>query len=733
MIKNLTKWGGGGSNASRQNGNKILKKQYKKATNNVQFCEEYSRYKTKDMFRAITQFALWFFVLAICSSILFIGNNNRPYFKNDTSLISTAATISGLNGDGTSSNPYQISSQAHLQIVADKVKNDSMTFDGSYLKVTADFSVDNTWVGIGTLSSNAFCGEFDGDGHTITFNDSQQGIFGYIKSATIQNVVAKGRISSDSVHYLGSIAGYTKGCTIENCSNLGNISLNGDYDSVGGITGLVSNSDGESSYITGCSNSGKIVGGTAGGIAGWLGCAVDSGLSSIISDCYNLGFVTDSASSSNGVGGIAGVVAGKIVKIEKCYNYGRIEGNSTRAGGIAGIEHGSTIDNCYNAGSIYGRSTDYAVGGIVGVAAVHVNEAEFYSCYNTGSVSAIEGEDVGGIVGYRGTPESSAHKPATFKNCFYLDSSTPNSIAVSGVTSKTSSQLKSSSTYSSWTSFSTNWGISSNKNKGYPYLKSIPASILTININGGTINGASSYTISLPEGVEFDLNLLEYSVSNGYKSSVTYTKTSGTGTLLNNKFTFGNADGVIKATVEKVLIEYTITYNLDGGTLENAIQKYTVETADFALGTPHKEGYTFIGWTGSNLSAATLSVVIAKGSTGDLTYIANWEKNKNSIITLSFKIIEGDYFIVYILNEDNVPTTQISVNDGVEFSFNVENGKQFTILVCAVFGQRCEYKDNNTNLVTTANKLEYLSGVSTNTSITVTISRIKEVNNYVGI
>ena len=107
--------------------------------------------------------------------------------------------------------------------------------------------------------------------------------------------------------------------------------------------------------------------------------------------------------------------------------------------------------------------------------------------------------------------------------------------------------------------------------------------------------------------------------------------------------------------------------------------------------------------------------------------------NKNSIITLSFKIIEGDYFIVYILNEDNVPTTQISVNDGVEFSFNVENGKQFTILVCAVFGQRCEYKDNNTNLVTTANKLEYLSGVSTNTSITVTISRIKEVNNYVGI
>ena len=724
MIKHLTKWGGGAFSDYPHKCGQSVENSNVDSINNSQ--------KTGKRYLAIVQMLVCFLAFAVCFCLIIDKNTNKMPYGNNVIAAGSAAIISGLSGDGTNNNPYQISSQAHLQIIADKVKNDSMTFGGSYLKVIADFSIDNTWVGIGTSSSNVFCGEFDGDGHTITFNDSQQGIFGYIKSATIQNVVAKGRISSDSAHYLGSIAGDADGCTVKNCKNSCTISLvNGS--AVGGIIGDVFASKGDSNYITGCSNFGKIVGGTAGGITGWLGCAVASDLSSIISDCYNLGFVTDSASSSNGVGGIAGMVAGKIVKIEKCYNYGRIEGNSTRAGGIAGYAGGSTIDNCYNAGDIYGRNTNQAVGGIVGVAVVHVNGTEFYSCYNTGSVSAIDGEDVGGITGYKDTPESSVHKPVTLKNCFYLDSSTPNSINVDGVTSKTSSQLKSSSTYLSWTSFSINWGISSNKNHGYPYLKSIPASILTININGGTINGANSYTISLPEGVEFDLNLLEYSVSNGYESSVTYTKTSGTGTLTDSKFIFGNADSVIKATVKRVLIEYTITYNLGGGTLENAIQKYTVETADFALGTPHKEGYVFIGWTGSNLSEATLSVIIAKGSTGNLTYIANWEKNKESIITLSFNITENEYFIVYILNEDSVPTTQISVYDGAEFSFNIENGKQFAILVCSAFGQKCEYKDNDTNIVTTTNKLEYLSGVSANTNITVTISRVKEVNNYVGV
>ncbi len=52
---------------------------------------------------------------------------------------------------------------------------------------------------------------------------------------------------------------------------------------------------------------------------------------------------------------------------------------------------------------------------------------------------------------------------------------------------------------------------------------------------------------------------------------------------------------------------------------------YTVETPEFTLNTPTREGYTFAGWTGTGLDAATQTVTIAQGSTGHRSYTANWE------------------------------------------------------------------------------------------------------------
>lgn len=46
-------------------------------------------------------------------------------------------------------------------------------------------------------------------------------------------------------------------------------------------------------------------------------------------------------------------------------------------------------------------------------------------------------------------------------------------------------------------------------------------------------------------------------------------------------------------------INYTITYNLDGGTANNKTS-YNIETATFTLSNPTKNGYVFVGWTGSN-------------------------------------------------------------------------------------------------------------------------------------
>lgn len=83
------------------------------------------------------------------------------------------------------------------------------------------------------------------------------------------------------------------------------------------------------------------------------------------------------------------------------------------------------------------------------------------------------------------------------------------------------------------------------------------------------------------------------------------------------------------------IVEYTITYNLDEGTATNVI-KYTVED-EITLVNPEKSGYTFSGWTGSNGDSLQTSVTIPKGTTGNLTYNANYSANQNTAYTVIHK------------------------------------------------------------------------------------------------
>ena len=79
---------------------------------------------------------------------------------------------------------------------------------------------------------------------------------------------------------------------------------------------------------------------------------------------------------------------------------------------------------------------------------------------------------------------------------------------------------------------------------------------------------------------------------------------------------------------------YDISYDLAGGTLaegETNPTSYNVETATFTLKNPTRAGYTFKGWTGSNGTTPSTAVNVTKGTTGDLTYEANWEINEYGI------------------------------------------------------------------------------------------------------
>ena len=79
--------------------------------------------------------------------------------------------------------------------------------------------------------------------------------------------------------------------------------------------------------------------------------------------------------------------------------------------------------------------------------------------------------------------------------------------------------------------------------------------------------------------------------------------------------------------------EYAIDYNLDGGSVVGGNESdYSYITGDFTLSNPTKEGYTFLGWTGTDLSTPTLTVTIPRFSSGDRSYTANWQANTYNVV-----------------------------------------------------------------------------------------------------
>lgn len=70
-------------------------------------------------------------------------------------------------------------------------------------------------------------------------------------------------------------------------------------------------------------------------------------------------------------------------------------------------------------------------------------------------------------------------------------------------------------------------------------------------------------------------------------------------------------------------INYTITYNLDGGTANNRTT-YNIETDTFSLVEPTKAGYIFTGWTGSNGNVPEKNVTISTDQLQNLSFTANW-------------------------------------------------------------------------------------------------------------
>ena len=100
------------------------------------------------------------------------------------------------------------------------------------------------------------------------------------------------------------------------------------------------------------------------------------------------------------------------------------------------------------------------------------------------------------------------------------------------------------------------------------------------------------------------------------------------------------------------VIEYTIITLLEGGNAGSSeVYFYTVEQT-VTLPTPTRTGYTFLGWTGEGITTPQPNVTIPKGSTGDKTYIENWELTEYNI-AMDLNGGSGQEKVVYTMTDED--------------------------------------------------------------------------------
>ena len=102
--------------------------------------------------------------------------------------------------------------------------------------------------------------------------------------------------------------------------------------------------------------------------------------------------------------------------------------------------------------------------------------------------------------------------------------------------------------------------------------------------------------------------------------------------------------GPMTITPQFSVIEYSINYDLAGGTVsQDNPTTYTVED-EITLHNPSKVGYTFAGWSSDGETYQT-SYTIAKGTTGDLNISASFSANQNTLYTVIHRKmnLEGEY------------------------------------------------------------------------------------------
>lgn len=345
-----------------------------------------------------------------------------------------------LEGAGTESDPYKLSTTRDLLAMKPALVKEHMT----YFKLMNDIdmsSIEN-WDPLNPDEPYDLGIVFDGGGHSlknltskekhyssffgvlygkcynvkfvdaeiVSASNSGAGIIGgYIgtggKPAIVSGVEASGTITCNGKgQSVGGLGGNAREATIENCTV--NVTVRNPMEdgsnrtASGGIVGKTIESDVKikNCIVRGVVEITKGINNTyTGGIVGWQSAA-----GAEITGCEVYATVK---SAGERVGGIVGHYQGGT--LSGCKFYGEVNAATQYAGGIAGITSSeSVIENCLSSGKIVCKNY---VGGIVGM---NENTLAVRRCESSSTINCSD--NVGGILGI-----SKNDKVATIEDCVF--------------------------------------------------------------------------------------------------------------------------------------------------------------------------------------------------------------------------------------------------------------------------------------------------------------------------
>ncbi len=191
---------------------------------------------------------------------------------------------------------------------------------------------------------------------------------------------------------------------------------------------------------------------------------------------------------------------------------------------------------------------------------------------------------------------------------------------------------------------------------------------VTYVVNNGTNaqNNAASYTVETA-AIQFADPVRDYYDFGGWYADAQF---SGDGIAGIPAGSHGDVTVYAKWTAHP----YSVTYNLNGGTMLSANpETYTCESA-VALFAPEKVGHTFAGWYADAQFTGDAIAAIPAGSHGDLQFFAKWTVNSYRI---TFDAAGGDAVGATDVQYGSDLALPAAVRAGYSFAGWLENGIAF--------------------------------------------------------